>query len=58
MSLRDGSKRRGLMAEMNVVPYIDVMLVLVIILMVSAPFAAVITKPTIRKVTNVRMQHD
>nr|DAM91146.1 MAG TPA: hypothetical protein [Caudoviricetes sp.] len=27
-------------------------------LMFSAPFAAVITKPTIRKVTNVRMQHD
>lgn len=30
-------KRRGLMAEINVVPYIDVMLVLLIIFMVTAP---------------------
>jgi biopolymer transport protein TolR len=30
--------RRRMMAEINVVPYIDVMLVLVVILMVSAPF--------------------
>ena len=51
MSLRDGSKRRGLMAEMNVVPYIDVMLVLVIILMVSAPFVnpSMINLPAVRK---------
>jgi biopolymer transport protein TolR len=32
-----GSRRRAL-ADINVVPYIDVMLVLVVILMVSAPF--------------------
>ena len=31
MSLRGNTKRRGMMAEMNVVPYIDVMLVLVVI---------------------------
>jgi biopolymer transport protein TolR len=31
------SKRRRLMAEINVVPYIDVMLVLLIIFMVTAP---------------------
>ncbi|ATF10423.1 protein TolR [Candidatus Enterovibrio altilux] len=32
------SKRRKLTAEINVVPYIDVMLVLLIIFMVTAPF--------------------
>ena len=32
---RNGKRR--LLAEMNVVPYIDVMLVLVVILMVAAP---------------------
>lgn len=31
------SKRRRVMAEMNVVPYIDVMLVLLVIFMVTAP---------------------
>ena len=30
-------RRRGLMAEINVVPYIDVMLVLLVIFMVTAP---------------------
>ena len=30
-------KRRRLMAEMNVVPYIDVMLVLLVIFMITAP---------------------
>ena len=38
MALRSNNRRRGLMAEINVVPYIDVMLVLVVILMVAAPF--------------------
>ncbi len=33
-----GSGRRRLLAEMNVVPYIDVMLVMVVILMVAAPY--------------------
>ena len=32
-----GRKRHGAMAEINVVPYIDVMLVLLIIFMVTAP---------------------
>ncbi|HEX7342473.1 MAG TPA: protein TolR [Rhodanobacteraceae bacterium] len=34
---RGRRRRRGLIAEMNVVPYIDVMLVLLIIFMVTAP---------------------
>jgi biopolymer transport protein TolR len=33
-----GVRRRRMMADINVVPYIDVMLVLVVILMVTAPF--------------------
>jgi biopolymer transport protein TolR len=37
LARRTGSRRR-MMADINVVPYIDVMLVLVVILMVSAPF--------------------
>ncbi len=36
-TIRKGRRRRGLMAEINVVPYIDVMLVLLIIFMVAAP---------------------
>ncbi|PZN27147.1 MAG: protein TolR, partial [Proteobacteria bacterium] len=36
-SLSNGRGRRRMMAEMNVVPYIDVMLVLLIIFMVTAP---------------------
>lgn len=31
------SKRRGLLAEINVVPYIDVMLVLLVIFMITTP---------------------
>ena len=39
MSLRSGARpKRRMMSDMNVVPYIDVMLVLVVILMVAAPF--------------------
>ena len=34
---RSGSSRRRVIAEINVVPYIDVMLVLLIIFMVTAP---------------------
>ena len=33
-------KRRHLLAEMNVVPYIDVMLVLVVIFIITAPLLA------------------
>ncbi|MCG5031291.1 biopolymer transporter ExbD [Mesosutterella sp. OilRF-GAM-744-9] len=51
-SLRpDSNTRRRVMAEINVVPYIDVMLVLVVILMVSAPFVepSVVNLPTVAK---------
>lgn len=37
MSIRKRRASRGLMAEINVVPYIDVMLVLLVIFMVTAP---------------------
>ncbi|MEO5596209.1 MAG: biopolymer transporter ExbD, partial [Lysobacteraceae bacterium] len=37
MSARSSRKRRKLKADINVVPYIDVMLVLLIIFMVTAP---------------------
>ena len=36
-SVRYGRKKKRLMAEINVVPYIDVMLVLLVIFMVTAP---------------------
>ena len=35
--MRQSSRRRPLMAEINVVPYIDVMLVLLVIFMVTVP---------------------
>ncbi len=37
MSARTGRKHRKTMSEINVVPYIDVMLVLLIIFMITAP---------------------
>ena len=43
-----GSRQRRAMADINVVPYIDVMLVLLVIFMVTAPLVApsiVITGP-------------
>ena len=42
---------RRLMAEINVVPYIDVMLVLVVILMVAAPFVnpSLVNLPSVKK---------
>ncbi len=48
------SSRRGgrkMLAEINVVPYIDVMLVLVVILMVSAPFVnpSLVNLPSVKK---------
>ena len=51
MSLRRQNNRRGLMAEINVAPYIDVMLVLVVILMVAAPFVnpSVVNLPSVNK---------
>ena len=58
MSLRGNNKRRGMMAEMNVVPYIDVMLVLVVILMVAAPFVkpSVINLPSVNKASKAPEQ--
>lgn len=51
MSLLQKNKRRGLIAEINVVPYIDVMLVLVVILMVAAPFVnpSIVNLPSVNK---------
>ena len=53
MALRSLSsvKRRRMMSDMNVVPYIDVMLVLVVILMVAAPFVnpSVVNLPKVSK---------
>ena len=48
---RRTGKRRRLMADINVVPYVDVMLVLVVILMVAAPFVnpGLVDLPTIAK---------
>ena len=48
---RRTGKRRRLMADINVVPYVDVMLVLVVILMVAAPFVnpGLVELPTIAK---------
>jgi biopolymer transport protein TolR len=47
--VRRSGKRRRLMADINVVPYVDVMLVLVVILMVAAPFVnpGVVQLPTV-----------
>jgi biopolymer transport protein TolR len=47
-----GSKRR-MLSDINVVPYIDVMLVLVVILMVSAPFVnpSLVELPSVGKST-------
>jgi biopolymer transport protein TolR len=49
-----GSRRRAL-ADINVVPYIDVMLVLVVILMVSAPFVnpSLVNLPSVGKAARV-----
>jgi len=47
---RTGPRRR-MLADINVVPYIDVMLVLVVILMVAAPFVnpSLVNLPTVGK---------
>ena len=48
---RRSGRRRRLMADINVVPYVDVMLVLVVILMVAAPFVnpGLVDLPTVAK---------
>jgi biopolymer transport protein TolR len=50
-------KRHGPMHEINVVPYIDVMLVLLVIFMVTAPLVtpAVIDLPTVGKASQPRI---
>ncbi len=44
-----GSRSRRAMADINVVPYIDVMLVLLVIFMVTAPLVApsIVNLPTV-----------
>src|SRR5262245_55291018 len=48
---RVAGSRRRMLADINVVPYIDVMLVLVVILMVAAPFVnpSLVELPSIGK---------
>jgi biopolymer transport protein TolR len=48
---RRSGRRRRMMAEINVVPYVDVMLVLVVILMVAAPFVnpSIVNLPSVAK---------
>src|SRR4051794_31371826 len=50
-------RKRGPMHEINVVPYIDVMLVLLVIFMVTAPLVtpAVIDLPTVEKASAPRL---
>ncbi len=50
---RRGGSRRRASAEINVVPYIDVMLVLLVIFMVAAPIVspAVVDLPTVANAT-------
>ena len=51
LSTMNASRKRRMMSDMNVVPYIDVMLVLVVILMVAAPFVnpSVVNLPRVQK---------
>ena len=53
LARRIGGGRRRLLSDINVVPYIDVMLVLVVILMVSAPFVnpSLVELPSVGKST-------
>ena len=48
---RRTGRRRRMMADINVVPYVDVMLVLVVILMVAAPFVnpSIVQLPSVAK---------
>jgi biopolymer transport protein TolR len=48
-SVQQKGRRRRLMGEINVVPYIDVMLVLLIIFMITAPLLAEGVKVTLPK---------
>ena len=55
LARRKAGSRRRMLADINVVPYIDVMLVLVVILMVSAPFVnpSLVNLPTVGKSSRV-----
>ena len=50
-------RKRGTMHEINIVPYVDVMLVLLVIFMVTAPLVtpAVIDLPTVDKASAPRV---
>jgi biopolymer transport protein TolR len=51
------TRKRGTMSEINIVPYVDVMLVLLVIFMVTAPLVtpAVIDLPTVDKASAPRV---
>jgi biopolymer transport protein TolR len=51
LARRVAGSRRRMLADINVVPYIDVMLVLVVILMVAAPFVnpSLVNLPSVGK---------
>jgi biopolymer transport protein TolR len=53
LARRSPGSRRRMLSDINVVPYIDVMLVLVVILMVSAPFVnpSLVELPSVGKST-------
>jgi len=53
-----GRKRHGAMAEINVVPYIDVMLVLLIIFMVTAPLITQGVKVDLPQATSKPLEPD
>jgi biopolymer transport protein TolR len=55
LARRVAGSRRRMLADINVVPYIDVMLVLVVILMVSAPFVnpSLVNLPSVGKSSKV-----
>lgn len=53
-----GRKKHGAMAEINVVPYIDVMLVLLIIFMVTAPLITQGVKVDLPQATSKPMEPD
>ena len=56
---RGGTRRRRTMNEINMVPFIDVMLVLLIIFMVTAPLitAGVVDLPTVGKAQQMKDPH-
>lgn len=55
---RGRKKRHGAMAEINVVPYIDVMLVLLIIFMVTAPLITQGVQVDLPKATSKPLEKD